>query len=107
MGRTLAAVYAALCVAAGIYLAMRYITSPGTSELAGIAFVVLGLPWTIALPFLMRLGAGGASAWIALIGIAASCVLNLWLLSRVGRAETLTSPQPDARARHRSPGGAP
>jgi putative flippase GtrA len=75
-------VYALLCAAAGVYVAVQFIASPGRSELAGMAFVLLGLPWTLAVPFLLR--GGGSSAWVALIGIGASCLLNFWLLSRVG-----------------------
>jgi hypothetical protein len=82
VGHVLAGSYAAACAVAAVYVAIQFIWSPGTSELAGVAFVLLGLPWTLAVPFLMRLG--GSSAWVALIGIAASCVLNFWLLSRVG-----------------------
>ena len=78
----LAGGYAVLCVLAAIYVATRFIFAPGRSELAAVVFVLLGLPWTLAVPFLMRLG--GSSAWLAIIGIAASCVLNFWLLWRLG-----------------------
>lgn len=90
--------YGLLLVAAAGYVAAKYIFAPGSSELAAMAFVVLGLPWTIAVPFLMRVG---PSAWIALIGIGASCALNFWLLWRMGSGGSATSQPPSASAPHR------
>jgi hypothetical protein len=81
LGHLLAWWYAAALAVAAIYVATQFVRAPGTSELAGMVFVVLGLPWTIAVPFLMGLG---PSAWMALLGVAAGCALNFWLLRRVG-----------------------
>ena len=79
---TLALVYAAACVLALSYAAYKFTMTPGQSELAAVPFVVLGLPWSLAAPLAMAML--GSSAWLALGVIVLSCVLNLWLLSRIG-----------------------
>jgi hypothetical protein len=73
--------YVALCVAAVAFALWRMTFTPGNSELSAIGVVVLGLPWTAALPILM-LGFRSSSAWLFLIAIPGSCVLNAWLLYR-------------------------
>ena len=77
-------IYAVLCLAAAAWAGYQFIWHAGTSELAAIPLVVLGLPWSVA-GVLLSSGVGGASGWIAAGSVVGGCVLNGWLLGRLAR----------------------
>lgn len=56
---------------------------PGQFELAGIVIVVLGLPWSLLLT-LAVLGLNSSSAWLLAIAYTVSCIVNGWLLYKLG-----------------------
>ena len=56
---------------------------PGQFELAGIVIVALGLPWSIILTIAV-LALKSSSAWLLAIAYVFSCILNGWLLYKLG-----------------------
>jgi len=80
----LPAVYTLLCLLALGYIAWRALVTPGQFELAGIAIFALGLPWSLIFAFAV-LAIHSSSAWLLAIACLGSCVLNGWLLYRLGQ----------------------
>jgi hypothetical protein len=60
-------------------------------ELAGILLVLLGLPWSLIAAAAV-IAAQGTSAVLFTAVIIGGCVLNTWLLYRIGRARHRITP---------------
>jgi ABC-type maltose transport system permease subunit len=72
----IATCYAIVCLLSAVMVLVS-----NRAELAGLLFVALGLPWSIAVTGLV-LSTGSSSAWGLAIGYVASCVLNAWLIDK-------------------------
>jgi fatty acid desaturase len=83
LGFTLAAAYAAACLLAVAYVVFGFALGAGGGELAGLLILILGLPWSILCTFVV-LALGSSSAWLLATAYALSCVLNGWLLYKLG-----------------------
>lgn len=77
----LGVIYLTLCILALGIVVWAALFGHGRFELAGLIFVVLGLPWSLLVTFLV-LAAKSSSAWLLAIGYLASCIVNAWLLFR-------------------------
>src|SRR5262249_44411472 len=83
LGFIFAAAYLALCLLAVAYAVRMIVLSPGKFELAGIVILALGLPWSLI--FAVTASALNiSSAWLLAIGLIASCIVNVWLLYKLG-----------------------
>lgn len=91
LGFKFAAAYSLLCLLAVAYIVWCILLMPGKFELAGLVILALGLPWSLifavalssldrSLPWLPA----NSSAWLAAIGLVLSCIMNGWLLYRIG-----------------------
>lgn len=83
LGFTLAAAYAAACLLAVAYVLSGSALGAGEAELAGLLILILGLPWSILFTFAV-LALGSSSAWLLAAAYALSCLLNGWLLYKLG-----------------------
>jgi tryptophan-rich sensory protein len=77
--------YVLLCAAAIAYIIWSGVFAQGRIELAGIAIVLLGLPWSLIVTFAVLL-VHSSSAWLLAIGYILSCVLNGYFLYKFGRS---------------------
>lgn len=83
LGFTLAAAYAAACLLAVAYVVFGSTFGAGGAELAGLLILILGLPWSLIFTFAV-LWVGSSSAWLLAAGYVLGCLLNGWLLYRLG-----------------------
>jgi hypothetical protein len=85
LGFIFSAIYSTLCFLAVSYIVLLITLYPGRFELAGIAIFLLGLPWSLVLAITAST-LNLSSAWFLAIGMIASCILNGWLLYKLGSA---------------------
>jgi hypothetical protein len=83
LGFIFAGAYGFLCLLALAYIGWQSVYRPGEVELAGIFVFVLGLPWSLILTFVV-LSFKSSFAWLLTIGYLFSCILNAWLLYKLG-----------------------
>jgi hypothetical protein len=83
LGFTLAAAYALACLLAVAYAVLGGMLGAGGAELSGLLVVILGLPWSLIFTFAV-LWLGSSSAWLLAASYALSCLLNGWLLYKLG-----------------------
>ena len=83
MAVRLVAGYALLCVISVGYIIWSSVLAQGRIELAGIAIVLLGLPWSLIVTFAV-LALHSSSAWLLAIGYVLSCFVNGYFLYKFG-----------------------
>ncbi len=82
-GLLLAGAYTILCFLAISYIVVSSTITHGQFELAGMFILILGLPWSII--FAITLASFHmSSAWIAAGAMLLSCIMNGYLLYKIG-----------------------
>ncbi len=76
-------IYTLLCISAVAYTLLANIVSDGGAELAGLSIFVVGLPWSLLFGFIV-IAIGGSSAWLFVIILVLSCMINGTILFKAG-----------------------